>query len=151
MKDFKDINEILDFAINNEQQAADFYDKLSTESNESQIKETFASFAKEEKGHKARLEKIKNEGVYEAKEEEILDMKISDYLVSVTTSDKMTYQEALILAMKREKAAFRLYKKLASIAPTEDLKVIFNNLANDEAKHKMNFELEYDDVIYKEN
>jgi rubrerythrin len=151
MKDFKSIDEILDFAITNEQQAADFYNKLAGDSKEQQMKDTFASFAKEEQGHKSRLEKIKNEGVYEAKQEDVLDMKISDYLVSVASSDSMSYQEALILAMKREKAAFKLYTKLASIAPTSELKTIFKNLANDEAKHKLNFEIEYDDVIYREN
>ena len=151
MKDFKNIDEILDFAIQNEQQAADFYDKLSGEATEKAMKETFSHFAKEEKGHKARLEKIKTDGVYEAQQEDVLDIKISDYLVSVNTSDKMTYQEALILAMKREKAAFKLYMKLSEISPTDDLKTIFKNLANEEAKHKLSFELEYDDVIYKEN
>jgi rubrerythrin len=63
----------------------------------------------------------------------------------------MSYQDALILAMKREKAAFRLYMKLAEIAPNDGLKTIFKNLANEEAKHKLNFELEYDDMIYREN
>ena len=151
MKDFKNIDEILDFAITNEQQAADFYNKLAKDSNDQEMTSTFAAFAKEEQGHKARLEKIKNEGVYEAKQEDVLDMKISDYLVSVKTSESMTYQEALILAMKREKAAFRLYVKLADISPTSELKTIFTNLANDEAKHKLKFEIEYDDVIYREN
>ncbi len=151
MKDFKNIDEILDFAIKNEQQAADFYDKLSGESKEKSMRETFSHFAKEEKGHKARLVKIKNDGIYDAKQEDVLDMKISDYLVSVQTSERMTYQEALILAMKREKAAFKLYMKLSEIAPNEDLKILFKNLANEEAKHKLSFELEYDDVIFKEN
>ncbi|MBN2668934.1 MAG: ferritin family protein [Bacteroidales bacterium] len=151
MKDFKNTDEILDFAIQNEQQAADFYDKLASESKQKSMQNTFLQFAKEEKGHKARLLKIKEEGIYEAPEAAVLDMKISDYLVSVSTSENMTYQEALILAMKREKAAFRLYMKLADITTNEDLKKIFINLANEEAKHKMNFELEYDDVVYKEN
>jgi len=151
MKDFKNIDEILDFAIQNEQQAADFYEKLSGEATEKTMRDTFSSFAKEEKGHKFRLEKIKEDGVYEAKQKDVLDMKISDYLVPVTTSGKMTYQEALVLAMKREKAAFRLYMKLSEMAPNEDLKILFRNLANEEAKHKLNFELEYDDVIYKQN
>jgi rubrerythrin len=151
MKDFKNINEILDFAIQNEQQAADFYEKLSNDSKEKTMRDMFAQFSEEEKGHKARLLKIKDEGVYEAKNEDILDMKISDYLVSVKASDTMTYQEALILAMKREKAAFKLYMKLAKIAPSEEFVILFRNLANEEAKHKMHFELEYDDVIYKGN
>jgi len=151
MKDFKDINEILDFAIQNEQQAADFYEKLSNEADGKTMRDTFAQFAEEEKGHKVRLLKIKEDGKYEAKQEDILDMKISDYLVSAKTSGKMTYQEALILAMKREKAAFKLYTKLAEIAPTEEFVNLFMSLANEEAKHKMNFEIEYDDIIYKEN
>jgi rubrerythrin len=78
-------------------------------------------------------------------------MKMSDYLVKGNTKGKMTYQDALILAMKREKAAFKLYKRLAEAAPTNELKVIFNKLANEEANHKMNFEIEYDDYIYIDN
>ena len=151
MKNFQNIDEILDFAIANEQQAADFYNKLSSESVEKQMKDTFSAFAKEEMGHKARLEKVKNDRIFEEQQEDVLDMKISDYIVSSPTSDKMTYQEALVLAMKREKAAFRLYIKLSELAPDEKFKTIFKNLANDEAKHKLNFELEYDDVIYREN
>lgn len=151
MKDFKSIDEILDFAIQNEQQAADFYEKLSSESEDKSMKITFAHFAKEEKAHKARLIKVKKEGLYEEVHEDVIDLKISDYLVAVVSSDKMSYQEALILAMKREKAAFKLYMKLASIAPTKDLEIIFKNLANEEAKHKLSFELEYDEFIYREN
>ena len=151
MKDFKNIDEILDFAIQNEQQAADFYEKLSSEAKEKAMKETFAHFAKEEKGHKARLLKIKEEGSYEAPQEAVMDMKMSDYLVASGSSSNMTYQDALILAMKREKAAFKLYMKLSVIAPTKELTTIFKNLANEEAKHKLSFEMEYDDVIYREN
>lgn len=148
---FTTINDILDFAINNEQQAADFYYKLATDSITKEMKETFVNYAKEEDSHKARLEKIKETGVYNVEESKVLDLKIGDYLVMVKTSDKMTYQEALILAMKREKAAFKLYMKLADIAPDDNLKKVFKNLANDEAKHKLKFEIEYDDIIYKEN
>ncbi len=151
MKDFKNIDEILDFAIQNEQQAADFYEKLSKDAKETAMQETFAHFANEEKGHKFRLEKVKEDGVYETNQQDILDLKISDYLVSVPSSGEMSYRDALVLAMKREKAAFRLYMKLAEMAPSADLKKLFKNLANEEAKHKLNFELEYDEVVYKEN
>jgi rubrerythrin len=151
MKDFKSIDEILDFAIQNEQAAADFYIKLSDEAKDKSMKITFASFAKEEQGHKARLLKIKEEGVYEAPKKTVMDLKIADYLAPAITSDSMSYQDALILAMKREKAAFKLYTKLAEMAPNDGLKAVFKNLANDEAKHKLNFELEYDEMIYREN
>ncbi len=149
--DFKSIDDILDFAIKNEQQAADFYNKLSGDSSVKEMKNTFAEYAKEEEGHKARLIKIKDTGEYNVKEEEVLDLKIGDYLVSAKTSEQMTYQEALILAMKREKAAYKLYMRLSEIAPNNNLKNIFKNLAIEEAKHKLKFEIEYDDIIYHEN
>lgn len=63
----------------------------------------------------------------------------------------MTYQEALILAMKKEKAAFKLYHTLAAKAPNEDIKSIFLALAQEEAKHKLRFEIEYDEFVLTEN
>lgn len=151
MKDFKNIDEILDFAIQNEQQAADFYYKLAQKTQIKAMQTTFNKFAKEEEVHKARLLKIKTEGVFEVEASNTLDLKLSDYLVVDTATEHMTYPEALVLAMKREKAAFKLYMKLSSIAPNEDLRIVFKNLANEEAKHKLNFELEYDEIVYREN
>jgi rubrerythrin len=63
----------------------------------------------------------------------------------------MTYEEALVVAMKKEKAAFKLYTKLAEKAPTEDLKDVFLSLAAEESKHKLRFEVEYDDYVLREN
>ena len=151
MDKFKNIEEILDFAITNEIRAAEFYEKLSGQAKSKSMRETFEKFSKEERGHEARLKKIKDEGIFDAKNEDILDMKMSDYLVKSNTKGKMTYQDALILAMKREKAAYKLYKRLAKSAPTKELKIIFTKLAAEEANHKMNFEIEYDDYIYIDN
>jgi rubrerythrin len=59
----------------------------------------------------------------------------------------MTYAEALILAMKKEKAAYRLYTDLAGVAEAEELTNLFLSLAAEEAKHKLRFEIEYDDHV----
>jgi len=40
---------------------------------------------------------------------------------------------------------------LAGIVPNSNLKNIFLSLAQEEAKHKLRFEIEYDDYILKEN
>ena len=151
MKNFKDNNEILDFAIENEQTSIDFYTKLAKETNNRQIQELFDEFAKEEEKHKYRLTKIKEDKKVVLQEHDIIDMKISDYFVSKPKTKELSYQEALILAMKREKAAFKLYKKLSEMTEDAELKEIFLQLANEEAKHKMNFEIEYDNIIYKGN
>jgi rubrerythrin len=57
----------------------------------------------------------------------------------------------LILAMKKEKIAFRLYNDLASASTDEPSKKLFLMLAQEEAKHKLRFEVEYDSNILKEN
>ena len=151
MKNFNDNNEILDFAIKNEQISIDFYTKLSKKVSDKQIQNLFKEFANEEKKHKYRLSKIKEDKKVILQTQDIIDIKISDYFVSDKETKDIGYQEALILAMKREKAAFKLYKKLSKMTTDNELKEVFLQLANEEAKHKMNFEIEYDNIIYKNN
>ena len=63
----------------------------------------------------------------------------------------MSYSDALILAMKREKAAFRLYMDLSDKAADQEMKKLFLSLAIEESKHKLRFELEYDENVLREN
>jgi len=151
MEEFKSINDILDFAIASEQEAVDFYTKLSKQATNEAMKEVFLQFAKEEMGHKARLTNIKKKQLFEFKEEKVIDLKIADYLVESEAKQDMTYQDFLIVAMNKEKAAFKLYSDLAKIAPNNELRDIFLSLAQEEAKHKLRFEIEYDDYVLKEN
>ncbi|MBN2682748.1 MAG: ferritin family protein [Bacteroidales bacterium] len=151
MEDFKNINDILDFAIQNEQNAVDFYNSLATNARTADMKQTFEQFAREEIAHKARLTKIKEEGIFDMSSETISTLNISDYLVRTEAKPDMSYEEALVLAMKREKAAFKLYSKLAEKAPNENLKNIFKALAMEESKHKLRFEIEYDEFVLREN
>jgi rubrerythrin len=151
MKDFTSIDSILDFAIENEQKAVDFYTELAGNAKNEDMSKVFTQFAKEEMGHKARLTKIKIEGTFNVKNEQILDLKMSDYLVDVEPGPDITYEEALVIAMKREKSAFRLYTNLADRAPTAELKKLFESLAIEESKHKLRFEIEYDDIVMREN
>jgi rubrerythrin len=151
MKEFKSIDDILDFAIENEQSAVDFYTSLASESSNQEMIDVFTQFAKEEMGHKAFLTKVKNEGTFTVKDEKVLDLKMSDYLVDVKPRPNMPYEDALVLAMKREKNAFKLYTHLAERAPNDSIKKIFNSLAIEESKHKLRFELEYDEYVLREN
>ncbi|MEI7499945.1 MAG: ferritin family protein [Bacteroidota bacterium] len=151
MKEFTNINEILDFAIGEEQAAVDFYLQLANQSNNRQTKNIFQEYAQEEMRHKANLMSIKDSGSFQLTVSKIRDLKIAEYLVDVKPSANMSYQDALILAMKKEKAAFRMYSKLAEKAEDPSVKAIFLNLAQEESKHKLRFEIEYDDYILKEN
>jgi len=78
------------------------------------MSKVFEAFAKEELGHKVKLEAIK-QGKDVQPVKNITDLRIADYTVDVEPAPDMSYQNALILAMKKEKVAFRLYLKKPSI------------------------------------
>lgn len=145
------IDEILDYAIDQEQQAADFYADLAGRAEKAGMKDILLEFAEEETRHKERLLAVK-QGEHElTPEQEVLDLKISDYLVEVDSSDDISYQDALIVAMKRERAAFQLYTDMAVKVPQSHLKEVLQGLAKEEAKHKLFFESEYDERVLLDN
>jgi len=146
------VDEILDFAITSEAGAYQFYKELATKMQSQAMRQVFEDFAKEELSHKAKLEKIKNnKSVTFAKTKEVADLKISDYVVDVEPRPDMDYQDALVLAMKAEKMAYKLYSDLASTATDQSIRELFLALAQEEARHKLRFEIEYDQEIMKEN
>jgi rubrerythrin len=151
MNEFKTVDQILDFAINAEQEAVEFYSGLANNAKNSEMKEVFEDFAREEMKHKARLMNIKQTGIMESSQEKILDLKMADYIVSVEATPDMPYSDALIVAMKKEKAAFKLYMTLSNRAENPELKELFLSLAMEESKHKLRFELEYDEFVLREN
>lgn len=151
MQYFKNVGEVLDFAIREEEKARDFYLDLAGRVERPAMKKNFEEFAQEEQKHRDRLLEVK-EGRREVKpSQEVPDMKMSDYLVDVIPSEDMDYGDALILAMKREKAAYRLYTRLAEVVDDDNLQQVFKSLASEEAKHKMAFEVEYDEHYMAEN
>lgn len=151
MKEFSNINDILDFAIAREQDAVDFYNRLAAKARNNDMRHTFEQFAREEMMHKARLAKIKEEGVITLPSEKVVDLKIADYVVLDSERDDMTYEQALVLAMKREKAAFKLYLALSEKVDKTEYKELFKQLAQEESRHKLRFELEYDEYVLKDN
>jgi rubrerythrin len=152
MENFNSLDEILDMAIKDEQRAANLYADLAKRSRNAEIKQVFEQFSQEELGHKSKLERMKTGEKVIVATEKVQDLKIGDYLVEVDTSrDDLSYQDALIIAMKEEKAAFRLYSDLAARTDDAAAREVFLMLAQEEARHKLRFEIEYDDYILTEN
>jgi rubrerythrin len=141
------IDQALAFAIGEEQAAAEFYTQLAAQAKAPAMREVFEGFAHEERMHKTRLEAIKASGTFKLAGKPVADLKIADYTVEVEPSPNLDYRGALLLAMKKEKAAFKLYSDLAASAPGEDTRAVFLALAQEEAKHKLRFEIEYDDLL----
>ena len=154
MQEFGSVNDILDFAISEEEAAAKFYTDLAMKMERKWMQKTFEDFAQEEKGHKQKLLSVKAGNIPLLNDEAVMDLKIGDYLVDVepeVQGQGLDYQQALIIAMKKEKAAFKLYIDLAEQTSHSNFHNLFMALAQEEAKHKLRFELEYDEQFLTEN
>ena len=151
MKNFETVDQALDFAISEEEGAVTFYNGLADRVTQPGMKDLLLSFAKEEEGHKAKLLEIKAGKRMLPAEGKVQDLKIGDYTVDVEATADVGYQDALIIAMKKEKAAYKMYVDLASSSPDASIEQMFMGLAREEANHKLRFEMEYDDEVMSEN
>jgi rubrerythrin len=150
--DFKTFNDIIDFAIIREEQAVKFYQVLQKTVKFEGQRQLMAEFEKMEQGHITILQNIrKKQAAAIADIPVVQNLQISDYLVEGDIHENITYQEIIILAMKREQKAHLLYTNLAGKMTDADTKNLFLKLASEEAKHKLHFEKIYDDEILKEN
>ncbi|MEW5923432.1 MAG: ferritin family protein [Candidatus Zixiibacteriota bacterium] len=146
------IDKVLDFAIEKEQDAADFYTDLAARMEKKNMREIFEQFALEEKSHKAKLQQVKGGKLdLSPVNQKIMDLKIAETMPDIDPDSKFDYQQTLIVAMNNEKASYRLYTDLAGMIDDPSVKQLFLGLAQEEAKHKLRFEIAYDDDILVEN
>jgi len=144
-------SEIIEFAINKEQEAVDLYADLAGRTQSPAGKIMFRELADMERGHKAKLQKLDRRFFSGHSLTPPEDLKISDYLVDVEIQPDSSYQDILLYAAKRERSAFDLYTDLSRLYESvPEIRKIFEVLALEEAGHKLRLEREYDDNVYKE-
>jgi len=151
MNSFEAIEDLLAFAIRKEREAADFYVELAGSVREQGMAEVFHELAAEERQHEALLQAVKVGDLELSAAGNVPDLKIADYMVKTRPEPGMSYQDALILAMHREKASFRLYSNLAAVTNNATVRQMLLGMAQEEAKHKLKLEVQYDQVILTEN
>jgi len=142
---------ILEYAISQEQRAANLYTELAAKAKNNATRNVFLEYAEEEMGHRKKLEDVLEGERTLRSGTDVSDMKIADYTVSVTLGKEPSYADILLFAMQQEKQAFRLYTDLAQRVAQPDFKNLFMALAQEEASHKLRFEIEYDEHVLKEN
>ena len=144
-------DEVIDFAINGEKEAVEFYHELQQKTKFEARKTMLKEFENMEKGHIVILENVRERGLENITVKEVTNLNISEYIVDVKPYENMTYQDILIIAMKKEEQAQKLYLKMASTLPGTELETLFLKLASEEAGHKLQFETLYDEHVLKEN
>lgn len=148
------INKVIDFAIEREIEAVEFYKDLQRKVSFKHKIEQLKELENMERNHIAMLNELKGKGINFCKKNEntLEDLRITDYLVDNPECDDLTYQDILIIAMKKEEAAFKLYTKLADELQSDPSAFnLFSFLAGEESKHKNYFENIYDNDILRDN
>jgi rubrerythrin len=148
--EFKSIKEVFEYAINREQEAADFYFYLAKQMHKSEMRIMFESIANEELGHKLRLQYIMKNNLHIKIEESVLHLfKQTDYMPDEPKVHDLELKDAISLAIKRENFSYTLYKDLATATDERDLHAILMDLSRDEAEHMRKFESELEEFFSK--
>jgi len=141
-------DEVLEFAISREVEAYYFFLALASRVSSAETRRVFEDLAKEELEHKAKLELE----VMKAGRTVSVELKpgrpVSEYIMSDTDAQlDMDYRDMLLLGMEKEEASFRTYVNLAANAPDEESREVLLAIAEEEVKHKMRFETEYEMLL----
>ncbi|PID27248.1 MAG: hypothetical protein CR982_06530 [Candidatus Cloacimonadota bacterium] len=149
----KDLKTAVNFAIEQEQNAADIYNSLLERSSNSGNRKLFEELRNTEYDHKKKLQELDLDNVESFNEDDnIPNIKATDYLVEPDRNGDLDYEDILVLAAKREQKSYEMYKKFSEIFKDNDkLKQLFEILANEEKSHKYEIEKMYDDIVLNEN
>ncbi len=149
--DFSSIEDAVQFAIEKEVEAANFYREAAEQEKIQSNKSVLEDYAKEEEEHERMLKEFSfdKEAVGKYRFKKINDLKRADYMVEMDFTPGMTYFQVMRIAMKREEKAYKLYQDLSVSADSEDMANIFSILSQEELKHKNSLEIIYDDHLAK--
>lgn len=144
--------EIVEFALEREYEAAEFYRKLGALVLQPASKGFLKELEDMENEHASALRKYLNDEHDPGPGQHLLpDLKIGDKMETLEPHPDMTFQEVIIFAIKAEVAAANLYDELAESCEGLASSALFKRLALEEMRHKSILESMYDEEIYLEN
>ena len=145
----KGIKDFVQFAIANEQKAAELYEKYSEIVEPDSTKGLLKFMADTERSHEARLKEL-----YENKTgldlDKPVEVDLSTFDVTSKIDDKSSIYEVFNYAIEAEQKAHDLYAKLSDLDFDINMKPFFGSLASDEAKHRIDLQEEYQKEFRKE-
>lgn len=150
MGEVSTIGEVIELAIAREVQAAQFYVELADRVVNPAMRALFERLAEEELRHKARLElEMMKEGLVTTTVGRLFEVDAPDYEAKELAESNIEYREALALAIRKERGAFRFYVELAGVVAERHMHEVLLDLAEEEARHLLKFEAEYNRLTSK--
>ena len=138
-------NEILEFAIAREMEAYRFFMALARRAASPQMRKVFEELAQEELEHKEKLElEIMKTGQTVPATSKFNNPEREYVIPENQLQPDMDYKDMLLLGIKKEEESFRIYIDLLQRVQDKESREILLALAEEEVKHKLRFETEYD-------
>jgi rubrerythrin len=154
MEQFTNIEAVLKRAIQLEVEAMTLYSSAAQTVKDDAVRQRLEEMAAQERGHKAKLEDVLAGNVRWAirrsKAEPVTDLRLSDHLVGGSLEPNADYQDVLLFAARREKAAHDFYKAMGEMVDDKLTQNLFEMLADEELRHKYVLEKTYEEVVYKD-
>ena len=143
-------NEILEFAIARETEAYHLYMVLAERAAGQQMRTVFEDLAKEELDHKEKLElEVMKTGQTVPATPKLNIPEHECILSDNQLQSDMNYKDMLLLGIEKEEASFRIYIDLIPQVRDKESREVLLALAEEEVKHKLRFEIEYDLLLKK--
>jgi rubrerythrin len=143
------LDEILRFATRKEADAAAFY-RMAADRSDPGIRKTFEELAKEEEGHKKKLEGFDLKKIEQMELKEIKGLGLSEMMEDAPYSSDMSYADLLRMAIKNEEKSQKLYTSTSQMVTGPMLKKLLLILAQEESTHKERLEKIYDKEVLQE-
>lgn len=151
MKKDSQLGKILEFAIEKEEAARNFYLKLVDRVSDASTQDTLKYLASEEDKHRHFLEKYLRGEIPEGtlRLTEVVDYRILEHLEEEPeASGTLSPEEAYLLAAKREHASHELYSGLSRLHPEGPVKDLLARMASEELRHKEKVEYLYANTAF---
>ncbi len=146
----KPLSEVIDLAIQREEEAFDFYMDIISKLEDSGIKDTIEFIANEEKKHKAFLVNYRkgDYGPDALRMTDVVDYKISQYLEEPEITKETKREDIYLIAAHRELRSHQFYTEMAHMHEATNIKDMLLKMANEELKHKEKMEYLYANTAF---
>ena len=146
----KRVSDILDLAIQREEEAYEFYTDILGRVSDESAKDTLRFIAGEEVKHKRFLVNYR-EGKYGAgglRMADVVEYKIAEYLEEPDIDGDMSSQDVFLIAAHRESRSHQFYTELAGLHADGEIQTMLLKMANEELKHKEKMEYLYTNAAF---
>lgn len=146
----KTIADIIDLAIQREEEAYHFYMDIHSKVQDAGVRDTLEFIAGEEKKHKAFLVGYRegNYGADALRMADVIEYRVAEYLEEPEISKESSSHDVYLIAAHRESRSHQFYSELANMHTDSELKTMLAKMANEELKHKEKMEYLYANTAF---